>query len=483
MVGPRSVDEDELEELPPLDGDSREQPEGEPSYADLLEEEAAADEASLDDSTAEDEPLDTSELDLDAADGGWVGEANDAEDLDVGDAIADWSEAPQSSLEDLEEAGVGSGEDFELQSGPERGGLDPGEEGPVDPDEELKDGDLPEMDADDEGEMQDSALIDPAFASDEPLGLPWAAQPWSRVGAPVPIARATAVVCAARGAIVVGRSEAGVFELASIDLEGACERLPAVGLAAGEVRSLGLEGHSLVAILADGRIVGSHDDGRRFAPVPGLASDALPAANAVLASGKLWVRTRSGSVLVMRAGGEEAPERCAVPGVVAAMSTDDSKGESSIVALVVDGAQRPTAVVRAADAARLRHEALDGPPAGLPVVFAARGGNVAYGGRNRGGLVRAAGGTFKEFEWEGSVTALAFVDDAGTLIASTYSDSDDTSALVRVDPGGVASIVARIGGTQADPEGDGRVVAMAYDEARGVVWVAGGFGVAAFAGK
>jgi hypothetical protein len=79
------------------------------------------------------------------------------------------------------------------------------------------------------------------------------------------------------------------------------------------------------------------------------------------------------------------------------------------------------------------------------------------------------------------VTALAFVDDAGTLAVASYSDADDTTALVRLDAAGRAAVVARIGPARAEGEADGRVLAMDYDEARGVVWVAGGFGVAAFA--
>jgi hypothetical protein len=79
------------------------------------------------------------------------------------------------------------------------------------------------------------------------------------------------------------------------------------------------------------------------------------------------------------------------------------------------------------------------------------------------------------------VTALAFVDDQGTLLAATYSAGDDTTALVRVDRAGGASVVARIGPASGDADADGRVVAMAVDEPHGVVWVAGGFGVAAFA--
>jgi hypothetical protein len=83
--------------------------------------------------------------------------------------------------------------------------------------------------------------------------------------------------------------------------------------------------------------------------------------------------------------------------------------------------------------------------------------------------------------WTGRVTALVLLDDAGRLLAATYSEADDTTALVHVDVAGVASVVARVGATRADPDSDGQVLSMAHDEARGVVWLAGGFGVAAFA--
>jgi hypothetical protein len=115
---------------------------------------------------------------------------------------------------------------------------------------------------------------------------------------------------------------------------------------------------------------------------------------------------------------------------------------------------------------------------------------------------RGADGIWASHAWEGRITALAFVDDAGTLVAATYSEADDTTALVCLGaPGSAAGelraqVVARIGPARGpggadgvagadDGEGaldaDARVLALAYDDARGVVWVAGGFGVAAFA--
>jgi len=118
-----------------------------------------------------------------------------------------------------------------------------------------------------------------------------------------------------------------------------------------------------------------------------------------------------------------------------------------------------------------------------------------------------ADGSWTTHVWEGRVTALAFVGDGGALVAATYFEVDDTTALVLLDesPSGGGgeprvSVVARIGPAHAEASyaeasepgeiGDtveveaaahGRVLALAYDDARGVVWVAGGFGVAAFA--
>jgi hypothetical protein len=73
------------------------------------------------------------------------------------------------------------------------------------------------------------------------------------------------------------------------------------------------------------------------------------------------------------------------------------------------------------------------------------------------------------------------LDEAGTLVAAVYGESDDSTGLIRVDGEGVASLVARLGAARDDADADGRAVALAVDDPRGVLWVVGGFGVAAFA--
>jgi hypothetical protein len=494
MANPSVRDEDELEPLPPLDGDSTEQPEAEPDYAELLEE--GKDEATLDDATGEDDPLDTSDLDLESEEGGWLGEAGEAQDLDLGDvAIVDFGDEA-APADDVDEPGVGE-EDFGFGSAPERGGLDAGEEGPLDADEELREADLPALDADEEGELDDAALVDAGFASDEPLGLPWATQPWSRVGAPIALVGATAVACVARGALALGRSEVGATELVRVDLEGTCERLPAEGLDTAAVRALTVEGDLVAAIVQGGRLLISGDGGRHFAPLAEPIAEGVAASDAVFASGRLWVRTRTGGLLVdntnadSRRKGPPAEgrserarwtiERCPVPGVAAAITRDAASRTSGVAVLVVDDSGQPTALVRAAAGAAIRREVIDAPEARAPALFAAHGEHVAYAARRGGVVRRTTGSTWSPFAWEGRVTALAFVDAAGTLVVATYSDADDTTALVRLDAAGHASVVARIGAAQPDAELDGCAVAMAHDEARGVVWIAGGFGVATFA--
>jgi hypothetical protein len=485
MTGPDEREEDELERLPPLDGDASDEPHAEPDYQDLLEE-AEGEAATLDDATGEDDPPDTSDLDLAGGETGWLGEAGEAQDLDLGHvAIVDFGDEA-SPLDDGEEPGVGD-EDFGFGDAPERGGLDGGDEGPLDADEELREADLPALDADEEGELDDAALVDAAFAADEPLGLPWAPGPWSRVGAPVALGGATAVACAARGALVAGRSEAGAAELVRVDLEGTCERLPAEGLDGAEVLALAVGGNLIATVLKGGRVLVSGDGGRRFEPV----AEGIAAKDIVLASGQVWARTRSGGLVVVGANvdphrsgrsSDEAGtliERCPIPGVAAALTGNPGSEGSLVTVLVVDDAGVPTALVRPVTGGTARREAIDAPEVASPTSLAARGEHLAYSARRGGVVRRIAGRGWMPFEWEGRVTALVLVDDAGTLVASTYVDADDTTALVRLDPGGNASVVARIG--PSDPESDGRVVAMAHDEARGVVWVAGGFGVAAFA--
>lgn len=484
------LEEDELDELPPIDGDGGDPPEAAPDVEDIDDPEVIdAGGSALDDSTGEDDPLDAAALEgldsveRDEAEVGWLEEAVDSPDLDLGDAALIDAGDEAVSLEDGDEP-LSPDEDFGIGETAERVGLDLAEEGPVNADEELRDEDLPALDADDtpddEGKPEDDALLDERIIGDEPLGLPWAADPWTRVGPPLGLSNVglpggiTAIACASRGVLVAGRSGSGTHELIRVDLEGGRQVLRAEGLGA-RVVALAAEGEAVAAVVEAGRLLLSRDGGDRFeaAAVP----EGVAAADAVLASGILWVRTRTGSLLSARPAG--VLERCTVPGTVVSLAGDGSGG---VVALAVDEASRPATLVRGGATGVVACEAVQAPAGRPGTLLGARGQHVAYAAASaRGGLVvRRADGTWHRLGWEARVTALAIVDDLGTVVAATYSEADDTTGLVRLDGAGRPSLVARLGPSRDDPDADGRTLALAFDDPRGVVWVAGGFGVAAF---
>jgi hypothetical protein len=471
---PAMPDEDELDELPPLDGETGDSVELDDEIDPLGQE---VGDAALDDTTAEDEPPDTRDLLLDEDETSWLGEPPDAPDLDLGEVALVQLQDDGFQLEDGDDSAVAD-EDVGLAETVLRPGLDTGDEGPLDADEELRDEDLPALDADDEGELADSGFVDARFAADEPLGLPWASVPWTRVGAPLEVFGATAIACGARGALVCGRldSTGGPAQLVHVDLEGARQTVGSEGLDGTDLVALaagGMEGHIVAVVLRGGRVAVSMDGGLHFES----RGQGVPVADVAVASGTVWLRARSGALLSLQ-GGDAALGHSLLPGAVVALATEGP----DIVALVVDNDRRPLAVVRGSGGIAIAREPIDGPEVRVSALVAARGRHLAYTGRT-GVIRRGPEGPWRSYKWEGRVTALAFVDEMGTLLAATYSEADDTTGLVRLDSAGAASVVARIGALRRRDEGtsDGRALGMACDDAHGVVWIAGGFGLAAFA--
>jgi hypothetical protein len=487
---PSELEDDELDELPPIDGDGGDGPE---PAGDLeeIDQPPANDPASgslLDDATGEDDALDAAALeglDGDESERGWLDEPVDSPDLDLGETALIGSDEEAPSLEDGEEP-LAPDDDFGVEEGAERSALDYAEEGPVNADEELRDEDLPALDADDAPEegarTDDDGLLDERIIGEEPLGLPWAAEPWTPVGPPLGLSSVglpggiTAMTCAPRGALVAGRAISGGHELIRVDLEGGRQVLRADGLHGARIGALAAEGEVVAAVIEGGRLRLSHDDGKQFEATP--MPEGVAAASVALASGVLWVRTRTGSLLSARPG--RLLERCPVPGSVVSLTADGSDG---VVAMAVDESGRPATLVRGKENGSVSWEAVQAPASRPAAWLSARGDHVAYGlASARGGLViRRRDGSWNRHSWDGRVTALAIVDAVGTVVAAIYSDADDTTGLVRLDAEGPGSLVARLGPSRDDAEADGRTLAVACDDPRGVVWVAGGFGVAAFA--
>jgi hypothetical protein len=477
----RGNDIDEhIDELPPLDGDAGD-PAGElvDDGEDLDGGEGSGD---LDDSTGEDAQPDDEELDpVEGAP--WLDESADNPDLDIGGldllegedpALAGRAPAPVTAESD---EGAGAGEDFGLGEGPEGVGLDSGEEGPQSPDEELRDRDLPDLGApeDDEVEVQEAGESE-GFSADEPMGLKWAPDPWPRVGSPTPFTSATAVACATRGALGFGRVESGASELSRLDLEGGYQAAAARGLEGLRVKAIRASGESVAVVVEGGAVFISQDSSVTFNSL----DQSIRASEVAWASGALWVRTVAGGLVRVPAGGAGA-EPFPVGGAVAGIAPD---GSGALAVLVVDGARRPVGVVRVGEGGQVEREAMGtgepGEPCGPLGLFAARGPHLAYAAR-RGVVIRGGDRRWRWAPWEGSVVSVAFLDAGGAVLAAAYSEVDDTTGLVRVSPGAAPCVVGLVGAARSEADSDGRVEAIACDEPRGVVWVAGGFGLVAFA--
>jgi len=218
----RVRDEDDLDpSLPPLDG-AVDDGDGERAADDADDIDVPADEGDpFDDATSESDPVD--ELDV-AEEASWVdGVEADASGPAAGDEsieIADLA-GGASLLEDNDALGVGE-EDFGLGGDEAERAPDAGEEGPADDDEELREDDLPALDADEDGEVGAETLFDPMTVDDEPP-LPWDRSPWEEVGSPVQVGPVRAIACAGQG--VVATLEGGV--VVRVDLEGGV--IPAEG--------------------------------------------------------------------------------------------------------------------------------------------------------------------------------------------------------------------------------------------------------------
>jgi len=524
-------DADELDGLPPLDGDGTDGPESPIAAGDdlaaALEREEDEGGGGLDDSTpaSDGRSVDADSDDLadpSAREGAaWLEEPSDNQALDIGgydlvhgtlEGVQERAARTPDGPEPVDDAVEPLLPDEDFAAGERAEGLDPtAEDGPLDADEELREGDLPALDADEQDTGGDDAsLLDERLADGEihaPVGVPWSPSPWARVGAPVGLRRVSALACVRRGALVACQGDAGDV-LLQIDLEGGKQAVRARGLGSGPVSALAAGG-AWVAAVVDEAGLSASGNGGLFLSCNGadqfeaLAGD-VRVSQAAIAGARMWVTTQSGGLasLPLAPDPPEADANHAVEGPLGRHDVPDTvatlaiHGADGVVALGVDRAGRPAALVWGTAIGEIRREAIELVPHARPVGgerperrgearVAARASFVAVAW---GGAVyrRGARGAWQRFGWDGTVTALTFVDDDGTLLAATYSSEDEATALVRVDPAGrpeVVALVGLVGASIEDPDCDGRVMALACDDAHGVVWLAGGFGIAAFAGS
>lgn len=178
VMRPTMRDPDDDLDLPALDGDSDE-PELEGAHDDLeLAEDDLGD--ALDDAAAGDAVDHGIDLGGGAAEGGLLVEAEDAAGLDVG--VFDVSFGDEGG-ELLDDETAGPEPDDDIGAGDESVTADGGEEGPLAEDEELREEDLPALDADDDGDVSDDDLYDRSVFGGEKDELRWDDRAWTRLEA------------------------------------------------------------------------------------------------------------------------------------------------------------------------------------------------------------------------------------------------------------------------------------------------------------
>jgi hypothetical protein len=446
----RPDEDDDLGELPPLDGTADESDVEPPPEE--LEDVPTDDGDPFDDATAE-KPSDLEDVPEIAAatdERGLLEDAADAEDLDVGAHELDDDERA-GLLDDADEPGVGE-EDFGLEQASESLVIDAGEEGPDADDEELREEDLPRLDADEDGELDDEALTDEWPAAQDEERPAWDDRAWERASDVPRTGMARSVVPLDDGAAVAGAS------LVLFSGQGATP-VDMKGIHGGAIVGVArFDGQLAVATERGGVFLGSssgafREVGRVEGTPADLASDAT----------RLWLRTRAGGLF--SASGDGAWEKHFGTGVEALTLVAG-------VPLAITGGR----VVRGLERTPVGAPLPPLPPGATPMLRA-RGDVILVGAFGAGAFRAKDGGAWERIEGTTNVTALALLDDAGSAVVALHSAVEDRAWIARAAAGDAARIVAELGG-DADQDEDPRVLELAWDERAKMLWAVGPFGVA-----
>jgi hypothetical protein len=173
-VRPARSADDDLLDLPALDGELDEPEKGEPVGDEIEIADDGGD--AFDDATGEGDPIEAIAVDGDEA--GWLVDAEGDGSVDVGTFDISLSDEGKLLVDD-EPEGEASADDIDTSE--EAVAADSGEEGPLAEDEELREEDLPALDADEDGEVEDEALYDRSLIGEDELR--WDDRAWARAPA------------------------------------------------------------------------------------------------------------------------------------------------------------------------------------------------------------------------------------------------------------------------------------------------------------
>jgi hypothetical protein len=459
-------DDEELVDLPPIDEDDGDVPNDGDALDDLPHAREDAGDP-FDDTLADD--LDVA-IEIDEADDG-SGESEAAEDaIDVGALDEDIDDPGAEDDDGRDEGALVDDDDVDADDGP---GDDGGLEGTDEPiEDEVDDAALPALDADDEGDFEDEALLDgPMLAGEGVEGLPpWSDARWSAVegaGASVPCR----AVATCRGRVAATGDGTWIVD------EGAH-----AARAADEAAGVSLAMTDAAVLLATTRgalLAGAPWAEASLAAIAGWSARGGPAKLAATAD-RAWA-LEGGAVWKVAEPSAVAPASVREGGVLAIAASGSAL---SVLTRGDDGARIER--LRGDDEAWSR-EPLEGAAQRIaegraPALATAAGGRaVAVHDEAEGlALSRDGGRRFVHLPLA-RVLAAVFAGDAldAPLLVLVSRGADGAVHLVRVDVDGDARLVAEVERTTDEGEGL-EAAAMAWDPAREVVWIASPAGLAAF---
>jgi hypothetical protein len=248
-------------DLPPLDGGTEDAAVDESDSDDLDPVPDDAGKDPFDDSTGTNDPVDSDDIDPLEDENG-----NDDEDREPAGGLEDQADfledrasglLEESMLADNDEHGVGD-EDFGIGDDEPTAAMDGGEEGPQDADEELREEDLPALDADDLGDGDEGDFFELESSASPPFA--WAEPRWES-RAVASLGPVIALVVTAAGAIAMGVEPPQLWRIEA----DRAELLLADGLPREGWRAL--QNHrktSEISLETDAGVFFSRDAGRHF---------------------------------------------------------------------------------------------------------------------------------------------------------------------------------------------------------------------------
>jgi hypothetical protein len=462
------VDEEDAVELPPLDDGGADEASG-------LDDDAPP---SIDVPDSELDPLDDAnadELAFDDLDPLPDDEARDDDDREVD--VGAWTEGIDTRDEaEARDDTPGFGADEAYDLAPEDTSADDGgAEGTAEAiEDEVDEGALPELDADEEAEFEDEELLAAVGAEEAPLP-PWATPRWSPLegaGGPLPCA-----AVAASGGRVVAAGDV----LLVVD-EGAHAARQSGATRGGS--SIAADARAAYVATRRGTIVVLRGDDAAPSALPGWR--ARGALELVTTSGRLWIRCDD-TLLCATTFADDGPTSAPEPVRARGVRAIAAAGSATIALLVEHGAAR---IERwRSDDEGWRGDAVRGEASRAAIDPSARlcatasGRAIAIAGAQRVFVSRDGGASWSGLA-EPCAAAMAFAGEAADapLLLFVGRPGADAGHLVEVSPSGVARTLAAVPSAFPEASDDGPApgaAALAWDATRELAWVASAAGLVA----